>query len=90
MSIEVNIPPFLQLLADDVKQIDVSGNTVGECLAELVRRYPQLKARLFARGGKIHRGFNIFINGESAYSDVLARLVEDGDVIHIAHPIFGG
>jgi len=90
MSVEVNIPPFLQSLADDVKQIDVSGSTVGECLNELVKRYPQLKARLFTRGGKIHKGFIIFVNSESAYPDVLSRLVEDGDVIHIAHPIFGG
>jgi len=34
MSVQVNIPPFLQSLADDVKQIDVSGNTVGEFLDE--------------------------------------------------------
>ncbi len=90
MSIAVNIPPFLQSLADDVKRIDVSGSTVGECLDELVKRYPQLKARLFTGVGKMHKGFNIFINGESAYPDVLARPVEDGDIIHIAHPIFGG
>lgn len=90
MSAEVNLPPFLQQLADDVKRVDVSGDTVGECLDELVTRYPRLKARIFTEGRKIHKGFNIFINGESAYPDSLARPVKDGDIIHIAHPIFGG
>ncbi|MCK4274509.1 MAG: MoaD/ThiS family protein [Dehalococcoidales bacterium] len=90
MSIAVNIPPFLQTLADGMKQIDVSGDTVGECLDELVKRYPRLKDRVFTGVGKIHKGFNIFINGESASPDVLAKPVEDGDIIHIAHPIFGG
>lgn len=90
MSVEINIPPFLQPLADDVKRVDVSGSTVGECLEAMVKRYPRLKKRVFTTGGKISRGLNIYINGESAYPDTLARPVKDGDKIHIAYLIFGG
>ncbi len=90
MSVEINIPPFLQPLADDVKRVDVSGSTVGECLEAMVKRYPRLKKRVFTTGGKIHKGFVIFVNNESTYPDVLSRPVKDGDIIHIAHPIFGG
>ncbi len=90
MSIEVNLPPLLQTLADGMKQIDVSGNTVGECLEAMVKRYPGLKERLFTTGGKISRGLNIYINGEGVYPDVLARPVKDGDKIHLAYLIFGG
>ena len=90
MSVEINIPPFLQPLAGDVKRVDVSGSTVGECLEALVKRYPRLKARIFTKGGKILRGLNIFINSESAYRDALARQVKDGDKIHLAYLIFGG
>ena len=32
MSIAINIPPLLQTLADGMKQVDVDGSTVGECL----------------------------------------------------------
>jgi len=90
MSIAVNIPPLLQTLADGVKQIDVSGSTVGECLEEVVKLYPVLKKRLFTTGGKIAKGLNIYINGEGVYPDVLARPVKDGDKIHLAYLIFGG
>jgi molybdopterin converting factor small subunit len=90
MSIEVNIPPLLQTLADGNKRIDVSGGTVGECLEEMIERYPGLKGRLFTRGGKIAGGLNIYVNGEGVYPDALARPVKDGDKIHLAYLIFGG
>ena len=90
MSIAVHIPPLLQTLADGHKQIDVDGSTVGECLEAMVRRYPDIKKRLFTRGGNVIKSLSIYINGRGTYPDVLTRPVKDGDEIHLASLIFGG
>jgi molybdopterin converting factor small subunit len=90
MTVEINIPPALQALADGVSKIDVRGSTVGECLEELAERYPALKKKLFTGKGKLPKGMNIFINRVGAYPDPLARQVRDGDKVHIAYSVLGG
>jgi len=90
MAIEINIPPVLQALVAGVSQIDVSGGTVGECFKEMVEKYPQLKAKLFNKRGKLPNGISIFINGENAYPEPLSRPVRDGDKIYISHIVLGG
>ena len=89
MSVEVCIPTFLQHLAGDVKSVDVSGSTVGECLAALIKKYPQLKARLYKQG-KLLKSLDVFVNGESAHPGALARPVNDGDKIQIVYVVIGG
>ncbi len=90
MSIEITIPPFMQHLAGGVKQVDVDGKTIAECLEALVGQHPELKPRLFGPNGELPHGLNLFINGESAFPDELSRPVEDGDRIHIAYVMVGG
>jgi molybdopterin converting factor small subunit len=90
MTVEINIPPVLQALVDGINRINVSGSTVGECLTEMVKKYPQLKAKLFNRRGKLPNGISIFINGENAYPGPLSRPVVDGDKIYISHIVLGG
>lgn len=90
MTIEIILPPSLQALAGDVKNIEAAGATVGECLDELVRRYPSLRSRLFTGDGKLAGGINIYINGERVSSGALTRRVRDGDKVHLAYLIFGG
>ena len=90
MSVAVNIPQFLQHLADNVKVTDVNGRTVGECLKDLVRQVPQLEALLFTKRGKLIKYLDVYINGESAYPEELAKPVNDGDELHIMKAIVGG
>ena len=90
MSVEINIPQFLQHLADDGKVAEVKGGTVGDCLNDLVERLPRLKARLFTRNGKLRKHLDVYINGESAYPEELAKPVNDGDKLHIVNAIVGG
>ena len=61
-----------------------------ECLKELADRFPELEKKLFAPGGTLVKGLNIFINGESAYPEELGKQVHDGDKIHIAYVMVGG
>jgi molybdopterin converting factor small subunit len=89
MTVEINIPPAFQALADGVTKVNVGCGTVGECLVELVRRYPALKEKIFTGRGKLPKGMNIFINGANA-PEPLARLVRDGDKVHVAYIVLGG
>ena len=90
MSVEINIPPVLQAMVGDIEQIDVTGRTVGECLEELVKQYPRLKSRLFNKNHKLPNGINIFVNGENAYPEPLAKKVREGDKIYISYIVLGG
>lgn len=86
----VNIPQFFQHLAGGVKVTEVEGETVGECLSKLVRQFPGLEPRLFAKRGKLHNYLDIFVNRQSAYPEELAKPVRDGDELHIINIIVGG
>jgi len=90
MTVEINIPPVLQAVVDGVSRIDVSGGTVGECLKEIVEKYPQLRAKLFNKRGRLPNGISIFINKENAFPEPLSRPVRDGDKIYISHIVLGG
>ena len=89
MTIQVNLPPLVQTLTG-VKQIDVRGGTVGECLEAIAEKYPDTRARLFTEDGKLAKGLNVYINRENIRLDVLTAQVKGGDIIHLAYLIFGG
>jgi molybdopterin synthase sulfur carrier subunit len=90
MSIEINIPPSLQVLVDGVGRIEVEGSTVGACLRALVRLYPRLKEEIFMPNGRLPKGLNIYINRKSANPRPLVQPVRDGDKVHIAYVVLGG
>ncbi|MAE11549.1 MAG: MoaD/ThiS family protein [Dehalococcoidales bacterium] len=90
VSAAINIPQFFQHLVDGVKVTKTGGRTVGECLDELIERFPQLEAHLFSGDGKLHGYLDVFINGESAYPEELSKPVADGDELHIINIIVGG
>lgn len=90
MSIEINIPQFLQHLVNDTKVVDVSGRTVSECLSDLVKQLPQLEARLFDKKGELLKRLDVYVNGESVYPEDLTKSVNDGDKLHIIGTIVGG
>jgi len=90
MSVEVFVPQFLQHLTDNVKAIETDCDTVGECLDELIRRFPELKEMLYDREGQLPDLLNVYINKKSAYPDGLTRPLNDGDTVHIAYTLVGG
>ncbi len=44
-------------------EISAEGATVGEALADALKKYPALKPHLFDSNGELRRHFNIFVNG---------------------------
>ncbi len=90
MNVEINLPQFLQHLAGGTKVAEVTGDTVGECLDDLVGRYPDIKPVLFTKRGKLRGHIDVFVNKKSAYPEELSKHVVDGDELHIVNIIVGG
>jgi molybdopterin synthase sulfur carrier subunit len=90
VSVKIKLPHSLAKLADGQAVVEVSGNSVGQCLEQLARRFPGLKKRLFEKDGSLSRILEIYVNGESTYPDDLATPVKDGDEIDSLVRISGG
>lgn len=90
MSVKINIPNFLPHLTNGQDVVEVNGNTVGQCLEQLVSRFPELKDWLFGKDGKLKSAVDVYVNMESSYPEELAKPVKDGDELHIIIIISGG
>ena len=94
MSIKVNIfTPDLLQATNNQKVVEVNGTTVGQCLNDLVKQFPDIGKGVFDEQGKLLTYIIIFVNGESilTYSpDPLTKPVKDGDVLDISLMIAGG
>jgi len=88
MSIQATLHPFL----NDGKelQLEVSGNTVGECLKEIVRQYPAMEKKMFDKKGRIKGYVEVLVNDHGIGADELAYVVKDGDSMTIIVYLSGG
>ncbi len=89
MSIKINIPSYLRSYTN-MEAVEVNGSTVDECLNHLVKQFPSIEKQLFSKNRKLFEYISIFINGESAYPQQLAKPVKDGDELRIIFVIGGG
>lgn len=90
MGVKIEIAQFLQHVTNDVKIADTTGNTVGECMDDLVRQFPQIRELLLDKNSRLLKYIEVSVNGVSTYPQELAIPVKDGDVIYIFHAIAGG
>ncbi|MBW1799547.1 MAG: MoaD/ThiS family protein [Deltaproteobacteria bacterium] len=90
MAVKLHIHKTHRQITDGQDVVDVDGKTVGECLKDLIRQYPDFKETLFDKKGKLLNVVEIYVNMESAYPDELKKPVTDGDTIHITIMLAGG
>ena len=94
MSVKLAIPPYLQIFANNMETVEVTGKTVGECLKDLTKQYPEMEKVLFDSDGRLfYSGLSsvaIYVNGEDAYPEELNKKVKDGDEIRVLYMIGGG
>ena len=90
MSIKINIHRTHRQFTNGLDIVEVDGNTVGACLDNLVRQFPDMGKVLLNKKGKLLNVIEIYVNLKSAYPDELAKQVRDGDNIHITLMIAGG
>lgn len=90
MSIKINIHKTHRQFTNGLDIVEIDGNTVGACLDNLVRQFPDMGKVLFNKKGKLLNVIEIYVNLKSAYPGELAKQVRDGDNIHITLMIAGG
>ena len=91
MSTKIKIPEYLKDKTDGQRIIDVTGNTLRECLGALVHRHPALKGEIVDGQGMLLVKWVIFINDKPVIgSDELSVPVTDGDLILLIPMVAGG
>ena len=90
MSVKVHIHKTHRQFTSGLEIVETRGSTVGQWLKDLVRQHPGMGNNVFAKNGKLNHLVEIYVNAESAYPDELAKVVKDGDDIHITVMLSGG
>ena len=91
MGIKVYIGPLLQEHSSLPGTLTVEGSTVGECLNDLIRQYPEARNWLFDQDGLLRVLISIN-NLETIYTDQLGlgRVITAGDELKIFAIVSGG
>jgi molybdopterin converting factor small subunit len=85
------IPTPLRQFAEKNDSVELPGATVGEVLAALTTRFPDLKKNLFNEEGKLRSFVNVYLNDEDIrYIGKDATPVVDADILSIVPSIAGG
>lgn len=90
MAIKVHIHKTHRIHTGDQAVVESQGQTVGECLQNLVADYPGMREALFEPPGQLHKTVEIYINLKSAFPDELQKPVADGDELHLIVMLAGG
>jgi len=93
MSIKISmIYPHLKALVNDQDIVEVEGNTIGQCLEDLITKFPALRPKIFDNSDDLLYYINILHNNQSTHldPDPLKKHLRDGDEIAITLLIAGG
>jgi hypothetical protein len=91
MGIEVKLLyPALQTLVNGRDVLTVEGQTVGECLKDLVGQYPEAEKLLFNNQGRLLKQVYVYVNAEGLDKADFARSVTQRDQLILAVLITGG
>jgi len=90
MTVKIHLHKTHRRHTEGKEIVETKGDTVGACLADLVRRFPAIEKGLFDDKGKLRNNVEVYVNMESAYPDELAKAVKDGDKIHLTLILTGG
>jgi molybdopterin converting factor small subunit len=90
MPVKVHIHATHRQFTSGSDAVEVEGNTVGECLNHLIKKFPQMEKALFTKKDKLINTIEIFVNNTTAYPNELLKPVKDGDEIHLVIMLAGG
>ncbi len=90
MAITVVLPAVLAKLAD-ARSLEAQGGTVGEAVADLAVRYPNLGSRLRDEAGRPYAFVTFYLNDEDIrFNGDFDAPVRDGDELTVVPAIAGG
>ncbi|HET9552659.1 MAG TPA: MoaD/ThiS family protein [Anaeromyxobacteraceae bacterium] len=91
MPVTVNLPAVLSRLAGGKTAHEASGATLGEVVADLVARFPDLAPRLRDAAGNPYPFVTFYVNDEDArFAGGFGAAVRDGDEVIVVPAIAGG
>jgi hypothetical protein len=84
----VSIQLFIDDSVFDCKEarrvIEVNGNTIGECLNQILKKQPSLTKLIFDENGAMPTNILFKVNAYYLFSNYLATPIKDGDQIEIS------
>ena len=87
----VRIPPVLRTATGGLKQVEASGETVGEVLASLTATYPGLAPQLLDEAGALNRFVNVYLNDTDVrHLQELATPIAERDTLLLLPAMAGG
>ena len=87
----IKIPPVLRGSVGGAKEVEVSGQNVGEVLRALADQHPATESQLFSGDGELNRYVNVYLNDEDVrVLDGLDTSVSDRDTVVILPAMAGG
>jgi molybdopterin converting factor small subunit len=91
MPLTVSLPSILARLADGNRALPATGETVGEAVADVTRRFPSLATRLVDDEGQPYPFVTYYLNDEDIrFSGGFAAPIRDGDELTIVSAVAGG
>jgi sulfur-carrier protein len=82
---------YREIIGKEMELVLPQKETIGELLAELGGRYPNLRKEMFAPNGELKEFINIFINGRNiAFLKDMDTPLAEGDIIALFPPVAGG
>ncbi len=87
----IAIPTALRQFAGGNSAVEVRGEKIGDAIADLTGRYPDLKKHLFDASGNLRNFVNVFVNDEDIrHLQQNETPISDADEISIIPSIAGG
>lgn len=91
MAIKILIPTPLRPYTGKQSTAEVSGQTVGDALSNLVDQHPDLKRHLFGEDGKLRSYVNVYLNDDDIrYLAKEETPAKETDTITIVPSVAGG
>jgi molybdopterin converting factor small subunit len=87
---KVHLYTNLRRHTGDQGTLEIEGQTVGECLADLVRRFPALHDELFAKNGTLSPLTYVSVNFNSPAPEKLDKILQPDDQLYIVKIVAGG
>lgn len=70
------------------REVEASGATLAELLADLDRRYPGLRFRVIDEQDRMRGHMRFFVNGEQVFD--LTHALRPGDAVQLVQALSGG
>jgi sulfur-carrier protein len=85
------IPPVLRASAGGAKQLQLTGQTVGQVINALIEAHPSLGSQLRTPEGDLNRFINVYLNGQDVrYLEGESTVVGAADEVRLLPAMAGG